>query len=232
MRLSLRNKAIVTVAAFGAIGLSILPADLDAVQSVKPVIAAKPAPTFNAPPIPQEALNKAPILASAAVSRPAETVTSWRPLQASPTQPVVMQAALASSVPSDLRADTVNSAVNVRTEGKKGSPVLFVLPAGAAVQVAETNDGWVHVYSDRGEGWVYSSFIGAAPRAPEARVASSQDGAGRTLRLASAVTVRDEPGGDAIYELDAGERIRIVEVEGRWVRIVTSTGEGGWVRLR
>jgi SH3-like domain-containing protein len=239
LALSLRNRVLVTLAAFGAIGLSILPADFEAVQSARLVEPVKAAPAFNAPPIPQEALAKAPVVSSPEplpAAAPAQASLNWRSVQTGLVQPAqVQQAALVttSAEPPNLRTDTVNSAVNVHIDGRKGSPVTFVLAAGTAVRVAESNGGWVHVYSDRGEGWVYSTFVGAVTRSPDSPDRkSSPDVTGRTARIASAVMVSDEPNGDPIYLLGAGERVRIIEVEGKWARIVTSSGEGGWIRLR
>jgi len=125
----------------------------------------------------------------------------------------------------------VNAAVNVRSAGQKGSPVLFVLPAGAEVRVAETNGSWVHIYSEQGEGWIYSGFIGA-PREATAPAADTTALSGKTIRVAGTVTVRDAPDGEPLYQLEVGEPIRILETVGKWARIATATGEGGWVRIR
>ena len=235
--LPISAKLLLPLLAFGGIGLAVLPADLHAVQEVKSVAAAapKPSPSFNVAPMPVQVINKAPVISPplpAVETTPAATAASaasaptgtW----ASASTTVIASASPAE--PADLSSDRVKAAVNVRAEGRKGSPVLFVLPAGAQVRIAESEGGWVHVYSDQGEGWIFSSFVGA----PQSTTVSApkQPTSGKVLRVAGTVTVRDAPGGDPLFRLEAGEPIRMLETEGNWGHIVTSTGEDGWVRVQ
>lgn len=228
-------RLLLPLAAFGVIGLAVLPADLSAVHDVKAVTAAPATssaatttPSFNVAPLPVAAIDKAPTISSPAPTN-LQSV-SFGPTAKWPPAWVSEVATSSAPEPPNLTAERVNAAVNVRASGQKGSQVLFVLPAGAAVRIAETEGSWVHVYADAGEGWIYSSFIGAPRQAP-APAADGGSDAGRTIRLAGTVTVRDAPDGAALYRLGAGEQIRIFRAEGNWARIATSTGEGGWVRV-
>ena len=136
------------------------------------------------------------------------------------------------------------SGVNVRSAADKGADKLFVLPPGAAVQSAESINGWVHVYADQGDGWVYKTYLlGSADAAastasvqvmsPKPKPAKSPL-VGRVVQIASNVTVHDGPSADSdsIYSLDPGERVKIVEAANGWARIATTDGESGWVKLR
>jgi SH3-like domain-containing protein len=225
-------KLLLPIVTFGGIGLVVLPADFHAAAE-KPLVSPAPVtmkPAFNAPAMPVEALNKAPTVSEPMPVPAAAAVTSqaaWRPSQA--IMPVAVAAA--SAEPAGLPSDRINAAVNVRAAGRKGAPVLFVLPSGTPVRVAGTEGGWVHIFSDKGEGYVYASFIGERTNeVPQTDDASPP--ASKSFRVASSATVWDEPGGDPVYKLERGERIRIVETDGKWARIVTQSGEGGWVRLK
>ena len=50
-------------------------------------------------------------------------------------------------------------AVNVRAGASKTAGKLGVLDAGAPVRMGENDGGWIHVYYDGGDGWVYSSYL-------------------------------------------------------------------------
>lgn len=228
-------KLLVPLLAFGGIGLAILPADFHAISNVKVVGArpAKTAPSFNVAPMPIEAIHKAPAISE---PLPVQTVTAsvepgndLRSPAESWQTAWVIRLPPTPAAPANL--ERVNAAVNVRADGRKGAPILFVLPAGSEVRTAERQGGWVHIYSDQGEGWIFSSFIGA-PRAAPPLAADDGIRSNKRVRVAGNVTVRDAPGGEPVYQLEAGEPIRIVETHGKWARIVTSTGEGGWVRVR
>ena len=52
-----------------------------------------------------------------------------------------------------------DQAVNVRAGASKDAAKLGVLDAGETVRMAENDGGWIHVYYDGGDGWVYSSYI-------------------------------------------------------------------------
>jgi len=231
-------KLCLPLLAFGGIGLAVLPADFKAVQQVKAVAEAAPqqSPSFNVAPMRVEAISKAPAIlrplpaptpATQTDNAPASTVASASIELASST---TEEAATSLATP-DLSVDHVNSAVNVREDGRKGSSVLFVLPAGSEVRVADSNGDWVHIYSDQGEGWIFSSFLGVPRNAP-VRAAENQRVSGKILRVAGRVTVRDLPSGAPLFKLEDGEAVRVVATDGNWARIETSNGDDGWVRMR
>ena len=71
--------------------------------------------------------------------------------------------------------------------------------------------------------------------ARESEEAPSADaGTGRYARSASNVPARaaPSPGAAPVFVLPAGERVKIAEVRGPWVRIITDSGVSGWVRFR
>lgn len=64
--------------------------------------------------------------------------------------------------PPGLGASQIGSqAVNVRATPSKTGVVLGVLNAGSSVRIGENVGGWVHVYFDGGDGWVYQSYLAA-----------------------------------------------------------------------
>ena len=133
-------------------------------------------------------------------------------------------------LPDGLRNGRVGgSDVNVRADSAAGSAVLFTLPAGTALRLGETQDGWVHVYDDARSGWVYSSLLGdGSAMTAQVRPTQAQS---RPLsgayRLGGATAVYDRPGGSRIYMLDGGERVSIAQSSGGWARIITDTDEFG-----
>jgi SH3-like domain-containing protein len=176
---------------------------------------------------PPEISAPAPVAITAAVAPSgglASTSAAWRPAW-------VTSVVARATEPTSLTLEHVNAAVNVRAAGRKGAPVLFVLPRGAEIRVAEKQGGWVHVYSDQGEGWIYSSLVGTPRAAPPAEGKKARL-SGKTMRVAGNATVRDAPGGEPLYQLEGGEPIRVVATKGKWALIATSSGEGGWVRVR
>jgi hypothetical protein len=52
-----------------------------------------------------------------------------------------------------------SQAVNVRAGASNDAARLGVLDAGATVRLGENRGGWIHVYYDGGDGWVYSRYI-------------------------------------------------------------------------
>jgi hypothetical protein len=65
-----------------------------------------------------------------------------------------------SEAPADaLRGRIGAQAVNVRAGPSKTAVALGVLNAGTPVRIGESVGGWVHVFFDAGDGWVYKSFL-------------------------------------------------------------------------
>lgn len=170
-----------------------------------------------------------PVVAKAELTPPAATV------------PVPVEPA-AAAIPGDLTLPgrIGGSAVNLRAEPTTASSALTVLTPGLSVTLGDRQGGWVHVQSGDQVGWVYSSYIeGMGRPATPQNVTTTADlrpsvAPGKILRAGIGTAVRDQPelGARRLYTLDPGERVRVAESNGKWVRIVTATGESGWVQLR
>lgn len=148
-----------------------------------------------------------------------------------------------------LKTDTIGaSAVNLRTGPSSSSQQLAVLQPGEAVQIGQTNGGWIEVTrADGSTGWIYASYLSSnsaaqAKRAAQAQtVASNQPRAvikgddshleDRTARIMSRLSAYDEPGAsDAVMTFSPGTRVRIAEVRGNWLRVETDDGISAWIR--
>ena len=238
-----------------ALGVALLiPADFNAAANTisirTPAAPVKAAAMLPPPPvIAAGTLNMSssvPYVGADAPQTQAANVPDLRPS----VQPAAVETTASTPLPTDPAGDKTAariaySGVNVRAAADKGADKLFVLPPGAPVQVAESINGWVHVFADQGDGWVYKSYLlgnGADASAqasvqvmsPKPKVVKSSPLVGRIVQVASNVTVHDGPSADSdsIYSLDPGERVQIVEAAGGWARIATSDGESGWVKLR
>ena len=147
--------------------LNMITANLGQVTS--PVAAS---PDFNVPPVEQiGSLVPPPAAVSAEPVTPAEPESSIVAV-APPQQTFTFDIAPADGTvaPTDSSFDVVeppglgsgmigSQAVNVRGGPSRTGVVLGVLNAGSAVRVGENVGGWVHVYFEGGDGWVYESYL-------------------------------------------------------------------------
>ncbi|MEO6014259.1 MAG: SH3 domain-containing protein [Devosia sp.] len=154
-------------------------------------------------------------------------------------------AAKSELVPGLTEARIGSSTVNVRSGPSKATAKLAVLNAGTPIRTGEIDRGWVHIWYEGGDGWVYRTYVdtGLSPIKFKAKTTSTTASAASSKRsrqvkpqiveVASRTAVRDNPSTRApsIYRLRAGEVVRIVERDGSWARIETMTGEGGWIRV-
>ena len=238
-----------------ALGIALLvPADFNAAANTvsaksAPAVPVKAAAVLPPPPvIPAGTLNMSssiPYVGADAAA--AQVAAAAAPDLRASVQPAALETpatvAPATAPAGDkIAARVAASGVNVRSAADKDAGKLFVLAPGASVQTAESINGWVHVYADQGDGWVYKTYLlgsdGAASSSvqvmsPKPKPAKSPL-IGRVVQVASNVTVHDGPSADSdsIYRLDPGEQVKIVEAAGGWARIATSDGESGWVKLR
>ena len=129
-----------------------------------------------------------------------------------------------------------------------------MLQPGQAVQTGESDGGWVEVtLPDGTTGWVYSRYLASVAAAvaadteddrPAPAVTSKSKTAkavikgngnrnleGRTARIDAALVARAKPNGNAarVFRTEPGERVRILDVRGNWLRIVTADGSSGWI---
>jgi hypothetical protein len=132
------------------------------VASITPVASS---PDFNLPPVqqigsltppaaepepaPEEAVPESSI---AVIAPPSQTdaVAVARPLATT---------FAAVETPGGSAGRIGGQAVNVRASPSSTGVVLGVLNAGSPVRAGENVGGWVHVYFDGGDGWVYQSFL-------------------------------------------------------------------------
>jgi SH3-like domain-containing protein len=148
----------------------------------------------------------------------------------------------------NLRPDSIgSSAVNLRTGPSTASATVAVLQPGQTVHTGPVSDGWVEVtLADGTTGWVYSRYLASVAAATPAKPAASTetrsakatvkgkgtgDLEGRTARIEAAITARAKPEGSSrgVFRTSPGERVRILDVRGDWLRIRTADGSSGWI---
>ncbi len=149
-----------------------------------------------------------------------------------------------------LKPDAIGrSAVNLRAGPSSDTATVTVLQPGQAVSTGESDGGWVEVtLPDGTTGWVFSRYLAsveaAAPAAeadtPKAKSATTtatikgdtRGGLeGKTARIQSSLNVRTIPSSTArtVFRTEPGERVKIVDTRGNWIRIVTADGSSGWI---
>lgn len=157
----------------------------------------------------------------------------------------------APAIDPSLRADAIgSSAVNLRAGPSSDTATVTVLQPGQPIYVGMSQDGWSEVTLENGStGWVFSRYIAserakepepvqpkvAAAEEPRAATVSGGSGrelAGRTARIESSLVVRSSPSntGRSLFRTEPGERVRIIDVDGNWLRIRTADGSSGWIR--
>ena len=146
----------------------------------------------------------------------------------------------------DLRPDAIGPvAVNLRAGPSTATATITVLQPGQAVHTGEMDGGWVEVTLEDGTtGWVYSRYLASAPAPAQATQSAEKSTAkavvrggsndaleGRTARIEASLTARARPEGGArtVFRTEPGERVRILDVRGNWLRIVTADGSSGWI---
>lgn len=154
-----------------------------------------------------------------------------------------------------------SSALNVRAGPSSSNQKLFVLRPGEPVRIAELDGGWARIVrGDGDEGWAFARYLnglngdavaaGPAESTPSAAAATAAPAAAATAkpeqsppaasgsvryaRIASDVPARaaPSPGAAQLFVLPAGERVKIAEIRGPWVHVITNSGVSGWVRFR
>ena len=155
-----------------------------------------------------------------------------------------------------LRPDSIgSSAVNLRAGPSSATATIGVLQPGTALQTGESDGGWVEVtLPDGTTGWVYSRYLAStaatvaaadAEQAPAAKPSKpsktakavikgndrNRDLEGRTARIDAALVARSKPnsGASRVFRTEPGERVRILDVRGNWLRIITADGSTGWI---
>lgn len=129
------------------------------------------------------------------------------------------------------------AAVNLRSGPSKTSAKLRTLAAGTEVRIGEEERGWVHVWHADGDGWVYSSYLAGVEVASvteQSRSVESKPSKGKAVEVGSRMTARADPDSEApaIFKIAAGERVKILERRGNWLKVTTVSGDTGWIRAK
>lgn len=140
------------------------------IPEAQPVAAS---PDFNVPPVEQIGSLTPPPAAvaqpeAAAPPQPESSIVAIAPPEQRVAIALTPEAGLVAPddnsfetvEPPGLGSGTIGSqAVNVRAAPSKTGVVLGVLNAGSSVRIGENVGGWVHVYFNGGDGWVYESYL-------------------------------------------------------------------------
>ena len=234
----MRAKILLSVVALGAIGLAALPGDLIRKPADRPVALSADGATT------QDAATPGAISATA----PAAPQAAAMPQNVALAQPATTSTPPASAFPPGQETATVGgSALNVRQGPASSYERLFVVQAGEQLAVLDKSGAWVQIRRPTGEsGWVHSRYLagGAAADRPQAATAPPPQasipdqapdlGARRYVRLGMPSLIFASPSRSAqpLFRVAAGERLRISDYRGNWLRVTTSDGISGWLRVR
>lgn len=132
----------------------------------------------------------------------------------------------------DLAIADVRNYVNVRTGPDTGSSIVGKIYDGAVAQILETVDGeageWFHVVSGNVEGYIKSEFFLYGDAAAEV----IDDYVTRyAVVLANRLNVRESPDVETkrIGYINKGERARILENLGDWLKVQYTRSKTGYV---
>lgn len=149
---------------------------------------------------------------------------SLRRILARWTLPVLAVAAMSALGQAQPGAQRVikGEQVRLREAPALDARVLTQLSLSEKVELLQVEPKWVKVKTAKGSvGWVFRDFVGRGKAE------------GEDLRFikGEGVRLREEPGTDSsiLDELSADTRVRLLGVEGAWVRVRTSEGREGWV---
>jgi SH3-like domain-containing protein len=236
-----RNITIASALILGLGALTLIPADRGGAAAVAlpSVSSPKTIATIDA------MLDTTPV---APIRPAAEESPNIRPASTATLETAALETEIPAKPALDpsLRPDAIGSkAVNLRTGPSSSTAALTVLQPGQSLHVGTSQDGWVEVTLDDGtKGWVYSRYLAsvaaASPQetveaeAPEAKAVASVESdelAGRTARIEGRLTVKSKPsaGGRSLFRTEPGERVRILAVQGDWLKIRTADGTVGWI---
>jgi SH3-like domain-containing protein len=137
--------------------------------------------------------------------------------------------------------------VNVRSGPSATSDKLFVIPAGEAVKLGETNGGWVHAYRQSGQdGWISRRLLAGAadtqtvaqagpsaapPRSTATARPTPKRLIGHFAQVRSSIAALEAPasGAPSAFVLEPGDRFRITQAHGSWLLVETDDGYSGWI---
>jgi hypothetical protein len=122
-------------------------------------------PDFNLPPVEQigtlAPVRAEPKAAPVEAAAPESSIVAVAP----PQHQVAVSLSAPEGTPSTVDVPAQgqgrigSQAVNVRASPSKTGVVLGVLNAGSPVRVGEDVGGWIHVWFEGGDGWVYKTYL-------------------------------------------------------------------------
>jgi SH3-like domain-containing protein len=246
-----RNIAIASSLILGLGALSLIPAD--PARTEKVAISSTTSTETIAAIDAMLGAGQSDVAAPAAPQRDdTDRLRGTAPIPTASLQPAALQTEISQAPPAidpSLRPDAIGSrAVNLRVGPSTGTATVAVLQPGQALHTGETQNGWTAITLDDGTtGWVYSRYLAsvaatlpaeiAAPAqtdepAPRKAVVSGGDGnlEGRTARIESRLAVFSAPDGETLFRTEPGERVRILDSNGDWLKIRTADGTIGWIQ--
>lgn len=114
--------------------------------------------------------------------------------------------------------------LNLRTGPGSAYNIVRRMGHGSAVDILETKGGWslVHHRASGDKGWAYRKYLVNKAQSPGMRrVHSPGDGF---------LNMRSGPGSDfaVLQRMYHGDRVKILERKGNWVRVRHGSGAKGW----
>jgi SH3-like domain-containing protein len=191
-----------------------------------------------------------PIAAPAVEPEREREIPRPAPVASANIQPAALNTEISEPAPAidpSLRADAIGSkAVNLRTGPSTDTATVTVLQAGQPLHAGATQNGWTQITLDDGTtGFVSSRYLASVAATMPAEepapaverettrkaVVSGGDGnlEGRTARIESRIAVLAAPGGNTLFRTEPGERVRILDTRGDWLKIRTADGTVGWI---
>jgi SH3-like domain-containing protein len=107
---------------------------------------------------------------------------------------------------------------NFREGPGQDHPILFAADRFYPVEVLETKDGWSKIKDFEGDvAWVAARLL-----AKQETVVVEED----------RVNVRDDAGtsSEVVFKAERGEVFKVEKRDGRWLKVVDASGDGGWIR--
>lgn len=143
-----------------------------------------------------------------------------------------LQETAAENEYADLALANVSNYVNVRAENNTDSAVVGKIYDGAVAQILETVDGedgqWFRIVSGNVEGYIKAEYFLYGDAAAEAidRYVTRY-----AMVLADRLNVRENPDMEAkrIGYIDNGERVRLLENDGQWLKVQYTEDKSGYV---
>lgn len=130
----------------------------------------------------------------------------------------VAGASLAGSAAAAEILSVKNESANFREGPGEKHPIVFAADKFYPVEVVEKKDGWARVKDFEGDvAWVAERLLGK-----QETVVVEGD----------RVNVRDKASttSEIVFKAERGEVFKVEERQGKWLKVVDASGDGGWIR--